>query len=64
MKAPKKTDKTSGKKSNVSSVKKSISNLSVKKNSRIMDEDDEYDVPIDDIGPLNDFNIFDEDDEY
>jgi|GEM_PF-6365225 len=43
-----------------------VKNADPKGKDRFLDdeEDDDYDVPLDDVGGLDDFNSFDDDDEY
>lgn len=66
MKTPKKTEKTAAKKSEASGAKKSnIKPTTPKTKSRFDDDDDDFDMPLDDdLSGFDDFNRFDDDDDY
>jgi hypothetical protein len=65
MKAPKKTDKKVTKKNVASGEKKnSIKPVTQKPIADFDDDDDDFDLPLEEIGGLDDFNRFDDDDDY
>ena len=65
MKAPKKTEKKSTVKSASSGEKKNnLKPANHKPVRNFDDEDDDFDLTIEDIGGLEDFNRFDDDDDY
>ena len=64
MKTPKKTDKKSTLKSVASGEKENIIKPANQKPARDFDDDDDFDLSIDDIDGLDDFNRFDDDDDF
>ena len=64
MKAPKKTDKKSTVKSAASGEKKNNLKPANQKPVSFDEEDDDFDLTIEDIGDLDDFNRFDDDDDF
>lgn len=65
MKAPKKTDKKVTKKSVASGEKNnSVKPATQKPITDFDDEDDDFDLPLEEIGGLDDFSRFDDDDDY
>lgn len=65
MRTPKKSDKTSGKKSATGAAKLSNVNASTPNpKNKFNEDDDEFDVPLDDLDDLENFGGFDDDDDY
>lgn len=63
MKTPKKKPGTS--KSTVSGAKSSnVKTTDSKPRNRFLDDDDDFDEPLEDFGEFNDFNEYDDDDDY
>jgi hypothetical protein len=65
MKTPKKPEKTISRKSAESGAEKSnIKTVNAKPQPKFDDDDDDFDIPLDDVSGLEDFSRFDDDDDY